>query len=316
MSLTRRALHWGKIVFANLGRSRTLDIATEMAFWLFLSLLPIAAVAGFVAARFAMSDSGATSSLLSTVPPAVRELLTKELANVSAWNEGAVAPLAAGTFIWLASSGIHAVFDGLEIETEATARPWWKKRLLAIAACLLLSVGVAAIAVLSVGLGWIQKLAAGAMPTNVVSSVVSIVIRTAISAAIAVALVAGLYTIGLPRRARKRMPVLPGAIVAVVLQAALGIGYGAYVRHAGDSGAYQAGLAVIGVTLMALYLLCLALLVGVEVNQVLGTRRLLEASVHPAIAPPPALTESMVCCDEVVEDDRDAALRPSLAGGR
>jgi membrane protein len=316
MSFTpRRALHWLKIVFGNLGRSRTFGIAAEMAFWLFLSLLPLAAVAGLVAAKFAMSNSGAASGLLSSLPPAVRELLTQELTKVSAWNEGAVGPVAALTFIWLASSGIHAVFDGLELETEATARPWWKKRALAMAACVALSIGVAAITMLSVGLGWIRRFAADAVPVINMPSIVSTVLRTGISAAIAVLLIAGLYTIGLPTRARKRMPLWPGAIAAVVLQTTLGVVYGFYVRRAGDGGAYQGALAVIGITLITLYLLCIAVLVGVEVNQILGARRLLEASVHPAMAPPPPVTDEMVCCDDRGKKREDQHLRPSLAGG-
>lgn len=314
MSFARGALQWIKIVFGNIGRSRTFGIAAEMAFWLFLSLLPLAAVAGLVVARFAMHDGGALGGFLNTLPPAVRELLTKELANVSAWNEGAVAPAAAATFVWLASSGVHAVFDGLEIETEATARPWWKKRLLSIGACVALSVGVALIALFSVGLGFVRKFATDAVPLVAMPGVVSVVVRTAISFVIAVAMVCGLYAVGLPPRARKRMPLIPGAIVAVVLQTALGIAYGVYIRRAGDGGAYQAGLAAIGITLMALYLLCIALLVGVEVNQIVGARRMLMASVHPAIAPPPPVSDEMVCCDPVKPEKHERELRPSLAG--
>jgi membrane protein len=313
----RSALRWIKIVFANLGRSRTVGLAGEMAFWLFLSLIPIAAVAGLALAKFAFGEGhNAAAGFLSTLPPAVRELLTKELANVSAWNGGAVAPVAAATFVWLASSGVQSVFDGLELETEANPRPWWKKRLLAIGTCVALSVGVALIALLSVGVAVVQKFASGVTAGLPLASTVSLVVRTAVSAIIAVALVSGLYAVGLPPRARKRMPIIPGAIVAVALQTALGVGYGMYVRRAGDSGAYQAGLAVIGVTLMALYLLCIALLVGVEVNQVLGARRLLDNSVHPPIAPPPPMSKKMVGCDDEPKKTRAAALRPSLAGGQ
>jgi membrane protein len=312
----RSALRWIKVVFGNMGRARTFGLACEMAFWLFLSLLPIAAVAGLVVAKLSVgSGNNQVSSFLATLPPAVRDLLTKELANMSAWNGGAVAPVAAATFIWLASSGVASVFEGLELETEADPRPFWRKRLLAIATCIGLSVGVAAIAVLSVGLSFIQKFASGALSWLPLASAFSVILRTAISAAIAVALVSGLYAVGLPSRARKRMPIVPGAIVAVVLQTALGIGYGYYVRRAGDSGAYQAGLAVIGVTLMALYLLCIALLVGLEVNQILGTRRLLDASVHPPIAPPPPVTKKMISCDDVRRPSRPPELRPSFAGG-
>lgn len=297
---TRRlpSLHWVKILFASLGRARTFGLAGEMAFWLFLSLLPLAAVAGLVVARFAMRETQLTTSMLETVPPTVRDLVTRELARVSAWNGGAVAPFAAITFVWLASSGVHAVFDGLELETESQARPWWKKRLYAIVTCVGLSIGFASIALLATGVAWIRGLLGDLDAFAYVPSGATVLARAGGGALIAVALVSGLYWVGLPPRARRRMPVVPGAVLAVALQAVLGWGYGAYLRRMGDAGAYQAGLAVIGVTLIALYLASTALLVGVELNQLLGARRLLLASVHPAVVPPPPVTDGMVGCEQ------------------
>jgi membrane protein len=294
-------------------------VASEMAFWLFLSLLPLAAVAGLVLARFAMKDAGTTSSLLSSLPPSTRELLTTELGKVSAWNGGAVAPIAALTFVWLASSGVQAVFDGLELVAQAKARPWWKKRLLSIGACVALSVGVAVIAFLGTGMSWVEKLVGRIPMVDAIPPVVGLVVRLVIGFALAVALVAGIYALGLPKDARKRMPLIPGAIAAVVAQTILGFGYGFYVRRAGDGGAYQAGLAVIGITLMALYLLSIALLLGVEINLMLGARRLLEASVHPAISPPPVVTKDMVFCERKVDhllenEGPRGSLRPSFSG--
>ncbi len=291
------SLHWVKILFASLGRARTFGLAGEMAFWLFLSILPLAAVAGLVVARFAMRETELTTAMLATVPPAARDLITGELGRVSAWNGGAVAPLAAITFVWLASSGIHAIFDGLELETESEPRPWWKKRLYAIVACVGLSIGFASIALLATGVAWIRGLLGDLDAFAYVPRGAALVLRAIAGWTIAVMLVAGVYWIGLPPPARRRMPILPGAILAVVLQGILGLGYGAWVRNMGDSGAYQAGLAVIGVTLMALYLASTALLVGVELNQLLGARRILLASVHPAVVPPPPVTDGMVRCE-------------------
>jgi uncharacterized BrkB/YihY/UPF0761 family membrane protein len=76
---------------------------------------------------------------------------------------------------------------------------------------------------------------------------------------------------------RERIP--PGALLAIGLQIIIGFVYGIYIKTAGDGGAYQAGLASIGVTLMALYLFCVVMLVGIEVNQMLGEwRRAREAA--------------------------------------
>lgn len=308
-----RAAHWAKMLAGNLGRSRIIGLSTELAFWIFLSLLPIAAVAGLVVARLAVRGDSALGGMLATVPPSVRDLLGNELTRVSAWNEGAVAPAAAATFVWLASSGVHAIFDALEQQTEANARPWWLKRTMAIVACIGLSLGVAAIAVLTAGLSALQKFAGNAVPLITgLPKIVSITLRAGFSLAIAVAMISGVYAIGLPPRARKRMPVIPGAMVAVLLMAALGIGYGTWVARMGDSGAYQAGLAVIGVTLMFLLLVSLALLVGAEVNQLVGARRLLVRSVHPMVAPPPPLTSAMRRCDDA-PPEAEGTRRPSLA---
>lgn len=310
---------WVKLLVDSIGRSRMTGVAAEMAFWLFLSLLPLAAVAGLVLARFAMKDVGATTSLLGSLPPGTRDLLRNELGKVSAWNGGAVAPIAALTFVWLASSGVQSVFDGLELVAQANARPYWKKRLLAIGSCAALSIGVALIALLGAGMHAVEKLAGKLPLVDMIPDAAGLVVRLLIGFALAVGLVAGIYAVGLPKDARRRMPLLPGAIAAVIAQALLGFGYGMYVRRMGDGGAYQAGLAVIGITLIALYLLSIALLVGIELNLILGARRLLEASVHPAISPPPPVTHDMVRADRPVEHllehDRDhAGLRPSLSG--
>ena len=61
--------------------------------------------------------------------------------------------------------------------------------------------------------------------------------------------------------------------MAIGLHVALGFTYRFYIKQVGDGGAYQAGLTSIGITLMALYLFCLALLVGIKVNEMLGERR-------------------------------------------
>jgi uncharacterized BrkB/YihY/UPF0761 family membrane protein len=71
--------------------------------------------------------------------------------------------------------------------------------------------------------------------------------------------------------------VWPGAFVAVGLQSVLGYGYVFYLSKAGTGSAYQAGLSIIGVTLMALYLFAIALLVGAHLNHQLA---------HPKIRAP------------------------------
>jgi len=278
-----KPVEWIKVLWKRIGTGRALGVSAEMAFWLFLSVLPLAAVAGLITAKFASQNWTAASALLDSFPLATREMITNELGRVAAWNGGKVGIGAGVMFIWLASSGIHSVFDGIELETEAPPRPWWKKRVLAVFTCVALSLGVAFLTLLGTGLGWLWELVGGSglfKALVIESSVLGKVLRLLVGAAVSFGLVSGLYWISVPPAIRKTMPIVPGALLAIGLQVALGFGYGFYVDKAGDSGAYLAGLASIGVTLMALYLFCLALLIGIEVNQMLGERRRLLAGAR------------------------------------
>ncbi len=271
---------WGRAkpafveLVSGLARARTTGLAAEMAFYLFLAVVPLAAVAGFAAARLATGNPWLTTSALGAVPPQVRDLLAAQLERVAAWHGGAVAPLAIATFLWLASSGVQAVFDALEVQEHAERRPWWKKRLLAIATCIVLSLGVAVLALLGTGLEWIGTLA-GRLPAwaMAASGPVAHGVRLALGFVVAVAMLCGVYRIGVPRAQRSGMPTLPGAVVAVVLMALLGWGYGLYLaRLGGNSDVYKAGLAAIGFTMTTIWLLSIALLVGAQLNCVVATR--------------------------------------------
>lgn len=250
-----------------------------MAFWLFLSLLPLAAVAGLIAAKLALDSATFSAWLFETLPVATRTLVATELGNMAAWKGGQFGVVAAMMFIWLASSGIASIFDGVEIETGSKPRSWVRKRLYAIGVCVALSAGIAVLALLSVGFGWIARLAGDPawVSDNVFFSAAGTVLRAVIGLAVAIAMVTGLYWVAVPRPIRATIPLVPGAAFAVVLQLAVGQIYGLYLRTVGDGGAYQAGLASIGVTMIALYLLCVSLLVGVELNQMIAERRGIKA---------------------------------------
>jgi len=253
--------------------SRTTGMAAELAFWLFLSLIPLAAVAGLVLARVAVGSERAPE-VLASLPPETRELIQDQLAMVAAWNGGRVAAPAAVVFLWLASGGIHAVFDVLEVKA-GVARQWWKKRLIALATCIGLSFGVAVIAFVVTGFDRALALVRGALPSELASSESDLHAfgRLAVGLAAAIALVIGLYLVGVPSKVRRNRVVVPGAILAVGIQAILGYGYGFYLSKVGTHSAYQAGLSIIGVTMIALYMFSLALLVGAELNYVIEKDR-------------------------------------------
>jgi membrane protein len=84
------------------------------------------------------------------------------------------------------------------------------------------------------------------------------------------------------------MPIFPGALVAVLMQACLSFGYSTYVSRMGSGGAYTAGLAIIGLTMMGIYLFVVALLTGAVVNKRIG----MPAGPCDAVAPVPRAAHS------------------------
>jgi len=256
-------------------RVRTAGLAAEAAFWLFLGLVPLAAVAGLVAARTTARNWSAFTPIVGSLPAATRDVVTSELFNVSRWNGGAVGIAGVVAFVWLASSGVQALFAGLELET-GTVRAWWKRRLLAMLACVASSFVVALIGLLATGirdvLAWLGRY----LPA--LSFFGSLGIRgrvegLAASCLIAFAYVCGLYWMGIPADARRRMPLVPGAAIAVVLSVISTGGYELFLRNMRSRTVSGASLAVIGLTPMWLYLLSASVLVGAVVNHSLGLAR-------------------------------------------
>jgi membrane protein len=263
-------------MLGGVARARTLGLAAEMSFWVFLSLVPLAAVVGWLAARVATTHSTIGSSMLAGVPPDARQLVQRQLERLAASKGSTVAPLAIATFVWLAASGVHAVFSALEVQT-GRSRPWWKTRALAIVTCVALAMGTAVIAILGTGFVWAGRQAESALPPVVVRLVtggdISFVVRSVLAAVLAIGMTVGIYRVGVPKKEGQRLPMLPGAMLSVVLQALLGFGYGLYVARLGTGSAYQAGLAVVGVTLMTLWLFSIALLLGVNLNAAIARVR-------------------------------------------
>jgi membrane protein len=255
------------LLWAHLGRTRTLGLAAEMSFWLFSSLLPLAAVAAYVAARLALHDWSLVAPILASMPSDAQSVLTGELARVSAWNGGAVTPLAGVLFVWFASTGVHSIFDAFEAQTGAS-RSWVVKRLIAIGCCAALSCACAAIALLGSAIAWGVHVIAGdhgALASRLLQGLFGVVLLYA--------LIAGLYRVGLPYAVRREIPLVPGTILVVVLELALGLGYRFYISTLGNGGAYLAGLAVIAVTMTTIYLFSVSILVGLGLSQILGTLR-------------------------------------------
>jgi membrane protein len=252
-------------IWRTLDRHRALGVAAEMSFWIFCALIPLAVTALTVASQLPARSTAVLTSIFAEAPAATRALVAAEVARL---GQNPVQPslLEIGVFGWLASSGLHAIYDGFEAQLGVLS-PWWKRRLRAILGCVLLSLGVALLALLGTGLGHLTGLA-----PQLFSGKMGTLLHSLLAMAVLSALVAGLYRLGIPRSARQKVRLWPGTIAVVLLSVVGGFGYRSYLATMGDGSAYYAGLAVVIITLTALYLFSLAMLLGLAMNQQLARR--------------------------------------------
>jgi membrane protein len=106
-----------------------------MAFHFFLSLLPLLVFVGYVVglvARRRGVDAG-LSPILDNLPATAEAVVKKEVERLAGGTGAALGPVAAATFLWIASGGTHGLMNAVENVIGAPRRPWWKKRVLALA---------------------------------------------------------------------------------------------------------------------------------------------------------------------------------------
>jgi uncharacterized BrkB/YihY/UPF0761 family membrane protein len=115
--------------------------APAMAFHFFLSLLPLLVFVGYVVGLIARRRGvdAVLSPVLDNLPATAAAVVKKEVERLAGSGAATLGPVAAGTFLWIASGGTHGLMNAVENVIGAPRRPWWKKRLLSLAwviACL------------------------------------------------------------------------------------------------------------------------------------------------------------------------------------
>ena len=266
-------------VLKSLDERRTLGVAAEMSFWLFCSLLPLVYSAMTLVILVDRGSVGRLAALFSAVPDETKQLISRELGSVLE-RHAKPSAITIVLGIWLASSGIHAIFDGFDAQL-GTSTPWLHKRLRSLGGCVALSVGTAIVGIVVRYTG------------QIFHGTAAVIVGAFVVATILYLVVAGLYRLGVPSAAQTKLPRAPGTVVVVGVVAIVAFGYRMYLRLFGDGSAFQAGLSVIVTTLTGLYLFSVALLLGLYVNQRLAPAlESIRESLHPSERSPEASSGS------------------------
>ncbi|MEP7051610.1 MAG: YihY/virulence factor BrkB family protein [Pseudomonadota bacterium] len=245
----------------------TLQAASAMAFDLFLAAIPMLALAGWLFARMSQGSEAvltSTSLLVDVTPSEVRTVIWNQLGQFSVT---AVAPVALLGALWLASSAFNTLMAVLEITVGGTRRPWWKRRLIALTcviSSILLFMLSATLAVTLAG-GPVTVLRFVARGQNPFLDRASHFLLLGLVLLIATTLLSAFFRIAVIRPGVKRR-VWPGAILTIGASGSASLAFAYYAQHLARFALFYGTLSAVAITLGWLWIMCLTLLLGAELN--------------------------------------------------
>jgi membrane protein len=258
--------------------------AAQLSYYFLLSLFPLliclSALLGYFFAAETRLEQRLLEYLGSMMPRAAFDIVratTDDLLRTRGSGKLSFGLLVA---LWLASSGMEAVIEGLNVAFQVEeARPWWRRRMVALG----LTVTVALLAGCGLGLalagGIGGKLLTDFIGLGEIWSPLWRVAQWIASMLFLLFAIALVYFLGPNLKARRRgQVILPGAIVALIGWMTASAGLRVYLDHFSTFGTTYGSLGAVIALLLWLYLTGAALLLGAEINS--GVQARLRETPH------------------------------------
>lgn len=263
-------------VIRNSGRQRLMGLASEMAYNAMLSLFPgifalLTLVTIFDAPRTAVNQLAAQVQFLAPLP--VTSLIEEFLIDISGRNQSLLSLSSLGV-LWASSSVVGAAMVAMDQIHEVPPkqrRPFWQHRLIAM----LLAVGSVVMLLGAIFLIFVSGLVVRLVAENSGDNFEVFLLRIwqGFSLPMALGLVAiafaFIYRWG-PSRWRPGTPILPGAVIAAFCWAGISLLFSNHILKVVNYNYTYGTLSTVIVLLIWLYLSCLVMLIGNQLNVTVG----------------------------------------------
>jgi membrane-bound serine protease (ClpP class) len=243
-------------------------LAAELAFYYLLALFPTLL---FLVSLLAYVDAGpvlaqSVTELEALLPAAALTIVRDAIDEVLAGGHGGIMTAAIAGAIWSSSSAVTAIITALNRAYDIVEwRPWWQRRLLAIALTIGLALFVVAAFALVVAGGAIGEAAAGRIGAGQLFAHAWPGLRW-LSALVLVVVAVDLVYYFAPNAEAKWVWVTPGALLATALWLLASYAFKLYVQNFDAYTAAHGAIGAVIVLMLWFYLSGLALLVGAELN--------------------------------------------------
>ena len=248
-----------------------LGLAAQLAFYFFLSLFPallfLVALIGYLPVENVLTQL--LAALDTIAPSEVLTLLRTQLDEVARGSYGSLLTLGIVGAIWSSSAAMVAIIDALNHAYDIEERrPWWKRRIVAIALTVALALFIVTSLVLVLVGPDVASLMAGWIGLGPAFSLVWAMARWPLMIFLVVLGVDLVYHFA-PNRRGRWVWITPGSLLATSLWMASSFAFKFYVTNLANFNATYGAIGGVAVLLLWFYVSGLAILIGAELNGVI-----------------------------------------------
>ena len=274
ISRTARARSWrslAKPLWQRINDHDLLARAAQLSYYFLLALFPLLIFLMTLLGYFATAGSQLRDTLLrylSTVMPySAVVLVYTTLDKVAAKRGGGRLSFSLLAALWVASSGMGAISDTLNIAYNVKeTRAWWKVRLISVALTAALAVLImAALAIVLYG-GKIGDVVANSIGYGGAFKIAWRILQWPIMLVFVYFTFHLIYYFAPNRPRRRRQRTIPGAVIAMVLWLLISFGLRIYLHFFNSYSLTYGSLGALIVLMLWFYLTGMAVLVGGEIN--------------------------------------------------
>ena len=241
------------------------DVAATVTFYCVVALFPFMLfVVGVVSRVISWETIDQTvGDLASVAPSAVTAIVSERLRALKEHPAGPVLTFGFLATLWSASAGVASLIPALNRAYDVTeTRPFWKRRLFAVAITLAAGLVALAAGLAAVALPVVARWIGGPLGAALVWA------RLPFAGLLMMGVWASLYTL-LPNVRPRFQPITPGSVAGVLLWVIASWAFSLYVSHFGSYEATYGALGGVIVLLLWMWVSTMALLLGAEINRIL-----------------------------------------------
>jgi membrane protein len=265
---------WSQVIkrtVSDISEDNCLGLAAQLSFYFLLALFPallfLVALIGYVPLETTFSTL--LAALGRVAPQELMELLRAQLDQIAGGSQVSLLTLGVAGALWSSSAAMVAIIDALNRAFDVTEwRPWWKRRLVAIALTVALALFiVVSLVLVLIGPSFAFRIADWLRLGSVVAMLWT-VLRWPVMIVCVVLGVDLVYHFA-PNRRTRWVWITPGSVLATGLWLSTSFAFKLYIANFADYTATYGAIGGAVVTMLWFYVSSIAILIGAELNGVI-----------------------------------------------